>query len=151
MIEQLIKFCEYSAVKKLLNEFKAFAFGGNLVDLAIGFIIGAAFAAVVQSLAKNLIGDFIAAVFGQPDLTGTVIHLRNGDIHIGTFLGDLLSFAILAFVLLMMVKAFKKAKLGNFRAQGQRECGRCREFVAVDATRCKFCTSDLVPVVPDAE
>ena len=141
--------CETQRVKKLLNEFKAFAFGGNLVDLAIGFIIGAAFAAVVQSLAKNLIGDFIAALFGQPDLTGTVIHLRHGDIHVGTFLGDLLSFAILAFVMLMMVKLFKKAKLGNFRAQGQRECGRCREFVAVDATRCKFCTSDLVAVVPD--
>ena len=143
--------CETQRVKKLLNEFKAFAFGGNLVDLAIGFIIGAAFAAVVQSLAKNLIGDFIAALFGQPDLTGTVIHLRHGDIHVGTFLGDLLSFAILAFVMLMMVKLFKKAKLGNFRAQGQRECGRCREFVAVDATRCKFCTSDLVAVVPDLD
>ena len=138
-------------MKKLLNEFKAFAFGGNLVDLAIGFIIGTAFAAVVQSLAKNIIGDFVAAVFGQPDLSGTVIHLRNGDIHVGTFLGDLLSFAILAFVLLLMVKAFKKARLGNFRAQGQRECVRCKEFVAVDATRCKFCTSDLVAVVPDGD
>ena len=136
-------------MKKLLNEFKAFAFGGNLVDLAIGFIIGAAFATVVQSLAKNIIGDFIAAVFGQPDLTGTTISLRKGEIHIGTFLGDLLSFVIVAFVLLMLVKAFKKAKLGNFKAQGQRECTRCKEFVAVDATRCKYCTSDLVAVVPD--
>lgn len=107
-------------MKKLLNEFKAFAFGGNLVDLAIGFIIGAAFAAVVQSLAKNVIGDLIAAIGGQPDLSRTVIHLRHGDIHIGTFLGDLLSFVIIAFVLLFMVKLFKKFRLGNFRAQGLR-------------------------------
>ena len=138
-------------MKKLLNEFKAFAFGGNLVDLAIGFIIGAAFAAVVESLAKNIIGDFIAALGGQPDLSSTVIHLRKGDIHIGSFLGDLLSFVIVAFVLLMMVKAFKKARLGNFKAQGQRECDACKEFVAVDASRCKYCTSQLVPVVTDAD
>jgi large conductance mechanosensitive channel len=138
-------------MKKLLNEFKAFAFGGNMVDLAIGFIIGAAFAAVVESLAKNIIGDFVAALFGQPDLSGAVLHLRHGDIHIGSFLGDLLSFVIVAFVLLMMVKAFKKAKLGNFKAQGQRECHACKEFVAVDASRCKYCTSDLVPVVTDAD
>jgi large conductance mechanosensitive channel len=138
-------------MKKLLNEFKAFAFGGNLVDLAIGFIIGAAFATLVESLAKNIIGDFIAALGGQPDLTGVVLHLRKGEIHIGSFLGDLLSFVIIAFVLLMMVKAFKKARLGNFKAQGQRECDACKEFVAVDATRCKYCTSDLVPVVTDAD
>ncbi len=138
-------------MKKLLNEFKAFAFGGNLVDLAIGFIIGAAFATVVESLAKNVIGDLIAAIGGQPDLSGTVIHVRHGDIHIGTFLGDLLSFAIVAFVLLMLVKMFKKFRLGNFKAQGQRECDRCKEFVAVDASRCRFCTSDLEPVVTDAD
>lgn len=138
-------------MKKLMSEFKAFAFGGNLVDLAIGFIIGLAFATVVESLAKNVIGDLIAALGGQPNLSQTVIHVRHGDIHIGTFLGDLLSFVIVAFVLLMMVKALKKAGMGNFKAQGQRECDHCKEFVAVDATRCKFCTSDLEPVVTDAD
>jgi large conductance mechanosensitive channel len=137
------------AVKKLLNEFKSFAFGGNLVDLAIGFILGGAFALVVESLAKNLIGDFIAALFGQPDLSGFVLHLRKGEIHVGSFLGDLLSFAILAFVMLMMVKALKKLGMGNFKAQGQRECDYCKEFIAVDATRCKWCTSEMAPVVTD--
>lgn len=138
-------------MKKLLNEFKAFAFGGNLVDLAIGFIIGGAFAAVVQSLATNVIGDLIAALGGAPNLDGAVFHIRKGEVHYGTFLATLLSFIITAFVLLMLVKAFKKARLGNFKAQGQRECDRCKEFVAVDATRCKFCTSDLEPVVTDAD
>lgn len=138
-------------MKKLLDEFKAFAFGGNLVDLAIGFIIGASFATVVESLAKNVIGDFIAAIGGAPDLSGWVVHLRNGDIHLGLFFGDLMGFVIIAFVLLMLVRAFKKARLGNFKAQGQRECPACKEFVAVDASRCKYCTSDLVPVVADAD
>jgi large conductance mechanosensitive channel len=138
-------------VKKLLKEFKAFAFGGNLIDLAIGFIIGAAFATVVESLAKNVIGDLIASLGGQPDLSSAVIHVRHGEVHIGTFLGDMLSFAIIAFVLLLMVKAFKRMGMGNFKAQGLRECEACKEFVAVDATRCKYCTSDLEPVVTDAD
>ena len=134
-----------------MGEFKSFAFGGNLVDLAIGFIIGLAFATVVESLAKNVIGDFIAALGGQPDLSSVVIHVRHGDVHIGTFLGDLLSFVIIAFVLLMMVKALKRIGMGNFKAQGSRECDHCKEFVAVDATRCKYCTSELEPVVTDAD
>ena len=136
-------------MKKLLNEFKAFAFGGNLVDLAIGLILGLAFAKVVDSLASNVIGDFIAALGGQPDLSRAVVHIRHGDVHVGTFLGDLLSFAIIAFVLLMLVKLFKRFRLGNFKAQGQRECGFCKESVAVDASRCKFCTSELQPIVSD--
>ena len=138
-------------MKKLLGEFKAFAFGGNLIDLAIGFILGAAFATVVESLAKNVIGDFIAAVGGQPDLSSTVINIRSGEVHIGSFLGDLLSFVIVALVLLMLVRTFKKFRLGNFKAQGQRECDRCKEFVAVDATRCRHCTSDLEPIVTDGD
>ena len=96
-----------------MGEFKSFAFGGNLVDLAIGFIIGLAFATVVESLAKNVIGDLIAALGGQPDLSSVVIHVRHGEVHIGTFLGDLLSFVIIAFVLLMMVKALKRIGMGE--------------------------------------
>jgi large conductance mechanosensitive channel len=141
--------CHDAGVKTLLNDFKAFAFGGNMLDLAIGFIIGAAFAKVVDSLANNVIGDLIAALGGQPDLSNTVIHVRNGDVHIGSFLGDMLSFVIVAFVLLMLVKLFTRLRLGNFKAQGQRECDFCKEFVAVDASRCRHCTSELVPVVGD--
>lgn len=136
-------------MRKLLADFKSFAFGGNLIDLAIGLIIGLAFATVVESLANDVIGDLIAAIGGQPDLSGTVIHVRNGDVHIGAFLGNLLSFVIIAFVLLMLVKLFTTLRLGNFKAQGQRECDRCKEFVAVDASRCKWCTSELTPIIDE--
>ncbi len=134
-----------SGMRKLTAEFKAFAFGGNLIDLAIGFIIGGAFAMLVESLAKNVIGDLIAAVGGQPDLSSTVIRVRHGEVHIGLFLGDLLSFVIVAFVLLMVVKALKRVGMGDFKSQGMRECAACKESVAVDATRCRYCTSDLQP------
>jgi large conductance mechanosensitive channel len=134
-------------MRTFVKELKSFAAGGNMIDLAIGFIIGAAFAAVVESFAKNIITDLIAALGGQPDTSSWVAHLRHGQIHYGQFIGDALSFVIMAVVLFMMVKLLKRARVGNFRAQGQRECPFCREFVAVDAVRCKFCTSNLKAVI----
>lgn len=136
-------------MKKTWKEFRAFALGGNLMDLALGFIIGAAFAGLVQSLAKNIIGDIIAALIGKPDFSAVTLTIGKGAVHYGTFLTDVLSFLILAFVLFGIVKVLKRAGMGNFRAQGQRECPFCHEFIAVDATRCKFCTSHLVAVVND--
>ena len=141
----------YALVKKLLQEFKAFAAGGNMVDLAIGVILGIAFGKVVDSLANDVIGNFIAAVFGAPNLDGWVIHLRHGSIAIGTFAGQLLNFLIIAGVLFLVVKMLKAIGIGNFRAQGQRECPFCREFVSVDAVRCKHCTSQLKAVIDGDE
>ena len=136
-------------MRNMLQEFKSFAMGGNMLDLALGFIIGGAFALLVESLATNVIMDFVAAVGGQPDTKNLVLHFNSGQIHYGQFLADLLSFLILAFVLFGLVKLMKRAGIGNFRAQGLRECPWCREFVAVDAARCKFCTSELVPLLHD--
>ena len=141
----------FAVVKKLLQEFKAFAAGGNMVDLAIGIILGIAFGGVVDALANSVIGDFIAAVFGAPNLDGWTIPLRRGAIHIGTFMGALLNFLIIAAVLFLVVKMLKRIGIGNFRAQGQRECPYCREFVAVDAVRCRHCTSELTAVIDGDE
>lgn len=138
-------------MRKAWREFKGFALGGNMLDLALGFIIGAAFASVVESLAKNIFTDFIAAVGGQPDTSGLTIHVRDGKVHYGAFLSDLLSFLILAVVLFMLVKLIKKAGLGNFRAYGTRDCPYCKESVAVDAITCKWCTQPLVAELPDPE
>ncbi|MFN0091392.1 MAG: MscL family protein [Acidimicrobiales bacterium] len=138
-------------MRNLLREFRTFAMSGNMIDLALGFIIGAAFAGLVESLAKNVITDFIAAVGGQPDTSGWTIGLGDGEIHIGAFIGDLLSFVILAAVLFGLVKLLMRAGIGNFRAQGSRECPYCRELVPVDAVRCKFCTSELVAVIDGDE
>lgn len=133
------------------KDFKAFAFGGNLVDLAIGFIIGAAFAGLVESLAQNVIMDLVAALTGQGSTESLVIRVNGGEVHYGTFLAALISFIILAAVLFLIVTAIKRAGLGNFRAQGQRECPYCKEFIAVDALRCRHCTSVVDPEAPDPE
>lgn len=138
-------------MKKFLEEFKNFASSGNIFDLALGVIIGGAFATVVESLSKDIIGDFIAALGGAPDLSEVVVEFNGGQIHVGNFLGAVINFLILAFVLFMMVKVIMKYRLANFRAQGSRECPYCREFVAVDAIKCKFCTSDLRAIIDGDE
>jgi large conductance mechanosensitive channel len=138
-------------MKKLLDEFKIFALSGNIFDLALGVIIGGAFATIVQSLSVDIIGDTIAALGGAPDLSKMVVHLNGGEIHVGKFLGAIINFLILAVVLFMLVKIIMKYKLANFRAQGSRECPYCREFVAVDAIKCKFCTADIKAVIDGDE
>ena len=138
-------------MKKFLQEFKLFASSGNMFDLALGVIIGGAFATVVESLSKDIIGDSIAALGGAPDLSGLVIHAGNGEIHVGNFLGALINFIILAVVLFLLVKVIMHYKLANFRAQGSRECPYCREFIAVDAIKCKHCTADVKAIIDGDE
>lgn len=138
-------------MKKSLQEFKNFATSGNMLDLALGVIIGGAFATVVESLAKDIIGDLIAALGGAPNMDGFTIKFMKGEIHIGKFIGSFINFLILAAVLFMMVKIIMKFKLANFRAQGSRECPYCREFIAVDAIKCKHCTSDVKAIIDGDE
>jgi large conductance mechanosensitive channel len=114
-------------MKNLLKEFKAFASGGNLIDLAIGFVIAAAFVKVVEAFADKIIGGLIAAIVGEPNFDGLTFGLNGTDVNYGEFVTAL------------------------FRAQGQRECPWCREFVAVDAVKCKWCTSDLPAVIDGDE
>ncbi len=132
-------------MKNAWKEFKAFAMGGNMMDLALGFIIGAAFAALVESLAKNILMQLVAAIFGKPDFSELTLTIRDTEISYGAFLTDLVGFLLMALVLFGIVKLLKKAGMGNFRAQGQRECPYCKEFVAVDALKCKWCTADIDP------
>ena len=138
-------------MKGMWAEFKAFALGGNMLDLALGFIIGTAFASVVDSLAGDVIMQFVAAVFGRPDFTRLVWTLNGSEIRYGAFLTVIVNFLLLALVLFGLVKLLKRAGLGNFRAQGSHECPFCTEFVAIDATKCKWCTADIEPGLTDDE
>lgn len=138
-------------MKKLWGEFRAFALAGNLLDLALGFIIGAAFATVVESLANNILMQLVAAIFGTPDFSALTFPVNGAEIAYGKFLTDLVSFLLLVIVMFGLVKVVKAAGLGNFRAHGQRECPWCKEFVAIDALRCKWCTAEIDPELLDPE
>ena len=134
-------------MKKLLAEFKAFAFSGSLLDVAIGIAIGVAFAAVVDSLVENLILPLVAAIFGQPSFD-YVQDVGQGQLFVGAFLTDLLNFLLLALVVLFLVKAIKRLTGKEAAgAQGNRECDFCKSFIPVDASVCMFCTRDVEPLV----
>ena len=124
---------------KMLKEFKEFALKGNIVDMAIGIIIGGAFSAIVNSLVVDIITPVIGAIFGQPDFSS----IAPGGIPIGNFINAVVSFLIIALCLFAVVKAINKMKKPVEEAPAPRLCPFCKGEIAEDATRCPHCTSQL--------
>ena len=143
------------SMKKLMKEFKEFALKGNMVDLAVGMIIGAAFTAVVNSLVTNLFNPIIALVTGGVDLNelwkipvGAVLEDgTQATINIGAFISSLINFVIMAFVIFMIVKGLNKArslkKKEEEAAPTTKKCPFCLSEIPIEATRCPHCTSEL--------
>lgn len=141
-------------VRKLWSEFKAFAMSGSLLDLALGFIIGAAFAKVIESLTSNVMLQLISAIGRQPDFTQLTIHVGYGRIKYGAFITDLINFVILAFVLFIVVKLLMRLGIGRNRVMGERQCPYCLDQIPPKALICRSCGQHLVdevPSLPDAE
>ena len=124
---------------KLLKEFKEFALKGNVVDLAIGVVIGGAFSAIVTSVVEDIITPIIGAIFGQPDFSA----IKPGGIPIGNFINAVVNFLIVAICLFAVVKAINKMKKPAPEAPKPRLCPFCKSEIAKDATRCPHCTSEL--------
>ncbi len=124
---------------KLLNEFKDFAMKGNVVDMAIGVVIGGAFGAIVSSVVEDLITPLIGAIFGQPDFS----HITLGPIALGNFINAVVNFLIIAICLFAVVKAINKMKKPAPAPKAARVCPFCKSEIADDATRCPHCTSEL--------
>ena len=136
-------------MRQLIAEFKAFAFRGNLLDLAVGIILGLAFAAVVGALVDGVLLQIVAAVFGQPDFSGRTFGLGEAHIRYGLFLTQLVNFLAVAVVLFFVVRAVNRI----VRPRGApeeppetRECPYCFSVIPVAATRCNGCTSAVEPV-----
>jgi large conductance mechanosensitive channel len=125
----------------MLKEFRDFITRGNLVDLAVAFILGLAFAAVVSAF-TNIVLSLISAIFGGATqfkrLTATV----NGTpIPVGAFVTALINFIIIAFVLFLIVKAYNRLK--RKEEATTRPCPFCKTEISKDATRCSACTSEI--------
>lgn len=124
---------------KLFKEFKEFALKGNIVDMAIGIIIGGAFSAIVNSLVADIITPVIGAIFGQPDFSA----IAPGGIPVGNFINAVISFLIIALCLFAVVKAINSMKKPVEEGPAPRVCPFCKSEIADDATRCPHCTSQL--------
>jgi large conductance mechanosensitive channel len=137
-------------MRRLLNDFRTFALSGNLIDLAVGLALGAAFATVVESLVANIILPLVAAIFGEPNFDGLSFAVGNGEIAYGKFLTAFVAFLLLAFVIMLLVKAVQRLTgMEAAGAQGNRECPHCKTFIPVDASVCMACTRDVTPEVAD--
>jgi large conductance mechanosensitive channel len=105
-------------VRNFLSDFKSFIMRGNVVDLAVAVIVGAAFNTVVQSFANDVVMGFIGAIFGQPNFNKVAIHIGSGRVNVGNFITAVVNFVIVAFAVFLAVKAFEAMQQMRRRGAG---------------------------------
>ena len=133
-------------MKKFIEEFKAFALRGNVMDMAIGVIIGGAFTSIVTSLTENLINP-ILGLFGGTDLSGFVLNLGGVELRYGAFITSIINFLIRAFVLFCLLKAVNKLTALGKKPEAPAEpttkvCPFCCIEIPIKAVKCAHCGSD---------
>jgi large conductance mechanosensitive channel len=142
----------------MLKEFKEFAMRGNVIDLAIGIIIGGAFGRIVTSLVADIIMPPLGVVLGKVDFTNLYINLSGtsypsladaktagaATINYGLFINNIIDFIIVAFVIFLLVRAINRMKKAPApAAPNTKECPFCYTQIPIKATRCPNCTSEL--------
>lgn len=146
----------------MLKEFKAFAMRGNVVDMAVGIIIGAAFGAIVKSLVDDVIMPPIGMLMGNVDFSNLYVVLKEGaaaaapyasladakkagavTINYGVFINSVISFLIVAFAVFMLIRSINRLKQAEAPAATTKECPFCVSAIPLKATRCPHCTSEL--------
>lgn len=134
----------------MLKEFKEFALRGNVLDLAVGVIIGSAFQKLVTSLTTNLISPILGC-FSEVDFSGWALKIGNLNLTYGAFITDVINFIIMAFIVFLIVKFMNKlSNLGKAEAKTvetpeptTKVCPHCYSEINIKATRCPCCTSEL--------
>lgn len=151
----------------MLKEFKEFALKGNMVDMAVGIVIGAAFTSIVNSLVKDVITPVIGLLTGGVDFSQQFVVLREGGVpgpyptveeaakagavtlNYGLFVNAVIGFLIVSFVLFLVVRAMNRLK--RLRAEEEptpepatQTCQFCKMEIPLGAIRCGYCTSSLV-------
>ena len=131
------------------TEFKQFLLRGNVIDLAVAFVVGAAFAALVQAAVADLLTPLVAAIFGQPDFSALSFTINGSKFRYGHFLNVLIAFVTIAFVVFFfVVKPVNALVLLSHRREtpepNTRKCPECRSEIPIDARRCAFCTVEVM-------
>lgn len=147
----------------MLKEFKAFAMRGNVVDMAVGIIIGAAFGAIVKSLVDDVVMPPIGILMGNVDFINLYVVLKEGaaaaapyasladakkagavTINYGVFINSVISFLIVAFAVFLLIRNINRLKKEEApAAAATKECPFCVTAIPLKATRCPHCTSEL--------
>ena len=128
-----------------MRGFKTFLLRGNVVDLAVGFVIGVAFGAVVTALVKDLVTPLIAAIFGKPDFGALTFTINNSKFLYGDFINAVVAFVLVAAVIYYLVVVPYTALVSRSRKEPPadpttKKCTECLSEIPIAATRCAFCT-----------
>lgn len=135
----------------MLKGFRDFILRGNVVDLAVAVIIGAAFNAIVTSLVSDVINPLIAGTVGQPDFSHVIVHVGKGEVKIGNFLDHVISFLIVATVVYFCMVLPINALLNRFKKPvpsvppSLRPCPECLSDIPMAAKRCSHCGQPVLP------
>ena len=134
-------------MRSILEEFKAFLLRGNLIELAVAFVIGLAFAALVTAFVADLITPIVAAIFGKPDFSSLDFTINGSRFAYGDFLNALITFvSIAAAIFFFVVKPMDAIVARRAPAEATtRECPECLSEIPVGARRCAHCTSEVRP------
>lgn len=128
----------------MLKEFKKFISRGNVLDMAVGIIIGSAFTAIVTSLVNDILTPLIGIVLGGVNFAGLSVTIGSAQIMYGAFIQAIINFLLIAFALFMIVKGINALhKKPEAPAPTTKECPYCHSAIHKDATRCPHCTSEL--------
>lgn len=137
------------AGKGFIGEFKEFIAKGNVMDMAVGVVIGGAFGAIVTSLVDDIIGPILGVIMGGVDFTKVGITVGGATIAIGNFIQAIINFLIVALVIFSVIKAFNAARemkegKPEEAAPTTKICPYCKSEIDINATRCPHCTSENV-------
>lgn len=145
-------------MKKFFSDFKAFAMKGNMIDLAVGMIIGGAFTSIVKSLVDDIFMPLISLCVGKVDFANLFVALDGKEyatlaaaqeagaatLNYGNFISGIINFIIMALVVFMFVKAMTKMKKeAPAAAPTTKKCPYCKSEISIEATKCPHCTSEL--------
>jgi len=137
-------------MKNFVEEFKKFIARGNVMDMAVGVIIGGAFTAIVNSLVNDVMMPVLSLITGGLDFSKLCIVLGEGEgaatLNYGAFIAAIINFLLIALVIFMLIKTinkFTKKKEEALAPVTTKDCPYCKEKVALEATRCPHCTSEL--------
>jgi large conductance mechanosensitive channel len=133
----------------LLNDFKAFILRGNVVDLAVAVVIGAAFKSIVDAFVADLITPLIAAIGGKQDFSTLHFTINDSLFRYGDLLNQVISFVIIAAVIFFLVITPLNALMARAKKEppadpSEKKCPECLSEIPLDARRCAFCTTQLV-------
>ena len=141
----------------MFKEFRTFAMRGNVIDLAVGVIIGAAFGKITTSLVNDVLMPPLGLLLGKVDFTELFVALNGASyatlaeartagapvLAFGAFINTIIEFTIIAFAVFIMVRQINRLSAAPPPRPAEKSCLRCLSAIPIQATKCKFCTADL--------